>query len=89
MTVRSVGGRDGLSRPCWIAESRPGVLPARLDVGVGVADQLAVDGVRELSFQAVQGFPVAFPRGAFALVAGAAWGVAADLRAMMCRQESS
>jgi hypothetical protein len=38
---------------------------------VSVADQAAVDGVGELSFQVAQRFPVAFPGGAFALVVGA------------------
>jgi hypothetical protein len=52
---------------------------ARLGVGVSVADEAAVDGVGELSFQAAQRFPVAFPGGAFALVVGATGGVMGDL----------
>jgi hypothetical protein len=51
----------------------------RLAVGVRIAYQAAVDGVRELSFQASQCFPVAFPGGSFALVVGAAGGVTGDL----------
>ena len=51
----------------------------RLAVGVSVADEAAVDGVGELSFQASQGFPVAFAGGAFALVAGTSGGVVGDL----------
>lgn len=44
-----------------------------------VAHEAAVDGVGQLSLQASQCFPVAFPSGAFALVVGAAGGVMADL----------
>jgi hypothetical protein len=41
--------------------------------------QVAVDGVGQPSFQAAQGFFVALPGGAFALVVGPTGGVAADL----------
>jgi hypothetical protein len=52
---------------------------ARLIVGVRVAQKAAVNSVGELSFQAAQGFPVAFPGCAFALVMGPTGGVVADL----------
>jgi hypothetical protein len=73
-------------------ESVVGVEPAALDCRVapwcppgpvsslGCASRKGgVNGIGELSFQAAQGFPVAFSGCALALVVGAAGGVVADL----------
>ena len=52
---------------------------ARRRSGARLALQVAVDGVRQPSFQTAQGFLMALPRRAFALVIGLSGGVAADL----------
>ncbi len=46
---------------------------------VGVGDELFVDGVRQASFQAAEGFSRCFAVGEFASVVGAAFGVVAEL----------
>jgi hypothetical protein len=72
-----VVGVEPAALDCRVA---PGCPPGPVSMlGWRVAREAAVNSVGELSFQAAQGFSVAFPRGAFALVVGAPGGVVADL----------
>jgi hypothetical protein len=69
------------SRPRWLQESRPSVLPGPLPAGAfGVDKELAVDGVADMTLERPEGFLLGLALGDFAVEVGAALGVGlADL----------